>query len=95
MPQAGETLGNRVDWPHPGEVLAANLEPLIRRVLRSGGGLPGLVSWVRRQLASKANDGRPLSSLERESLAPDLARLLSTTLRERSRLAGTATRIGR
>jgi hypothetical protein len=79
-----ESMATAVAWPGRREQLAANLEPMIRRALRSGAGLPGLVSWVRRQLPDAAGEGSE-SQPDPERTAPDLAWRLSATILEKSR----------
>jgi hypothetical protein len=57
------------------ETLEASLVPLIRCAIRSGTGVPALVTWVRRHLPEPSG-----SSADAARAAPSLARLLCSTL---------------
>jgi hypothetical protein len=59
------------------EVLEASLVPIIRVAIRSGTGLPGVVSWVRRHL--------PEPDADPTRVAPALARQLCDRLMEQRR----------
>jgi hypothetical protein len=65
------------------EKLEASLAPLVRRVLRTGAGLPHLVQWVQTtlpQVEAGGDRGRPVDP---DRAAPALARLLCATLLRR------------
>jgi hypothetical protein len=66
------------------ETLEASLIPLVRRVLRSGAGIPQLVGWVQATLPQVEADQDRTRPLDPDLAAPHLARLLcATLLRER------------
>jgi hypothetical protein len=61
--------------------LESSLVPLIRCVLRQGTGLPQLVRWVNRNLPQARPAGRASAGpLDPDRAAPDMARLLCSTL---------------
>jgi hypothetical protein len=74
----GIRTGNAKELAHRRAALEADLEPMVRCALRTGTGLPGLVSWVRGALPSVTggNVGGPAA----ERAAPVLARLLCRAL---------------
>lgn len=66
------------------ETLEASLIPLVRRVLRSGAGIPQLVGWVQATLPQVEASQDRTRPMDPELAAPQLARLLcATLLRER------------
>ncbi len=65
------------------EKLEASLVPIVRRVLRTGAGLPQLVQWVRRTLPQLEDGQDRTGSLDPDRAAPPLARLLCATLLRR------------
>jgi hypothetical protein len=67
--------------------LEADLATMVRRVLRTGTGLPALVRWVRG--AAPAVTGAAPSPAEAERAAPVLARLLCRGLINQTRRAPT------
>jgi hypothetical protein len=71
----GQTPGGEID-----------LIPLVRRVLRTGCGLPELVQWVRTTLPQVQSGQDRTRPVDPDRAAPPLARLLCATLR-RGRLA--------
>ena len=68
-----EAVANRED-------LEARFTPLIRTVLRTGYGRPGLVNWLRKHLPYTAPPAGFHNSVEAERFAPRMARLLCAQL---------------
>jgi hypothetical protein len=62
------------------ETLEASLVPLVRRALRSGAGIPQLVTWVQTTLPQVQTGQDHSSSSDSDGAALPLARLLCATL---------------
>jgi hypothetical protein len=62
------------------ETLEASLIPVVRRVLRTGAGLPQLVQWVHATLPQVAGGPDRTRPVDPDRAAPPLARLLCATL---------------
>ena len=60
--------------------LEASLIPLVRRVLRSGAGMPELVQWVQATLPQVRTGQDRTRPVDPDRAAPPLARLLCATL---------------
>jgi hypothetical protein len=72
--------------PYPDrETLEASLVPLIRRVIRSGRGLPPLVQWVQRHLPGPGVEPGREDHADPAWAAPSMARLLCDKLLEQFR----------
>jgi hypothetical protein len=77
------------------ETLEASLIPLVRRVLRTGAGMPQLVQWVQRALPQVQTGADRTRPVDPERAAAPLARLLcSALLRKRPGFAMLDTVIG-
>jgi hypothetical protein len=62
------------------ETLEASLIPVVRRVLRTGGGIPQLDQWVRATLPQVEAGQDRTRPVDPDRAAPPLARLLCATL---------------
>ena len=88
VPQELRRLAEKLGKSYPDnpgrmrEVLEAGLVPIIRVAIRTGSGLPGVVSWVRHQL--------PEPNADPARVAPRMARQLSDWLLEQMSPAASA-----
>jgi hypothetical protein len=65
--------------------LEADLVPMIRCVMRTGRGQPGIVAWVKRNLPAVAPSGGAGQPADPEWAAPRMARLLCSQMLQKVR----------